>query len=193
MLGVVDDGDEAVLLVACARISSVPIALVPLPNHVARMSSSARVLPGSIETVVDFALSPSGVKVSWYFCTCGAVLVMRTSDWKLELMPPAWATAGMISASGGGVFFDPGETGCTRLTFTVVDDDVAFAPVLLDEPKRTEIAAVLVPTGRPSVFAVTVSTSVSEVVTPLAGVTVTHGSFAVAENGWPGCVGIVSV
>src|ERR1051326_1088176 len=128
MLGVDDaEGDVAVLVAASVRISSVPMALVPLPNHVARVSSSARVLPGSMETVVDLALSPSGVKVSWYFCVCGAVLVTRTSDWKLELMPPAWATAGMMSASGGGVFFEPGATGCTRLTLTGVGVDVAFA------------------------------------------------------------------
>src|ERR1051325_9152764 len=108
MLGVV------VLVVVVAligRISSVPMALVPLPNQVARMSSRARVLPGSIETVVDFGAPSSGVKVSWYFCACGPVLAKRTSDWKLELMPPAWATAGRIRAAGGGGVFEPGGTG----------------------------------------------------------------------------------
>src|ERR1051326_394772 len=158
MLGVDDaEGDVAVLVVASVRISRVPMALVPLPNHGARMSASARVLPGSMETVVDLALSPSGVKVSWYFCVCGAVLVTRTSDWKLELMPPAWATAGGLrGAAGGGVFSEPGATGCTRLTLTVVAVDVAFALVRLGEPKRTEIDAVLVPAGGPSVFRGTV-------------------------------------
>src|ERR1051325_8758939 len=171
-------------------ISSVPMALVPLPTQVARMSSRARVLPGSIETVVDFGAPSSGVKVSWYFCACGPVLATRTSDWKLELMPPAWATAGMIRASGGGVFFEPGETGWTRLTLTVVALDVACARA---EPKRTEIEAVLVPTGRPAVLAVTVSVRVSEVVVPLDGSIEIHGSFAVAVKGWPACAGKVSV
>src|ERR1043165_371309 len=128
MLGVAV-GELAVLVVAIGRISSVPMALVPLPNQVARRSSSARVLPGSIETVVDFVVPSSDVNVSWYFCVCGAVLVMRTSDWKVELMPPAWATAGMMRASGGGVFFEPGEIGWTRLTLTVVDVAGEVGPV----------------------------------------------------------------
>src|SRR3954453_17752987 len=152
------------------------MALAPLPNQVARRSSSARVLPGSMETVVDFAVPSSGGKVGWYFCVCGAVFVTRTSDWKLELMPPAWATAGMIRASGGGVFLEPGATGCTRLTLTVVEVevevDVALAPVGLGAPRRTEMEAVLVPTGRPSVVAVTVRTMVLGAATPLAGMTV---------------------
>src|ERR1051325_1766193 len=104
-------------------------------------------------------------------------------------MPPAWATAGMIRASGGGVFFEPGETGWTRFTFTVVALDVACARA---EPKRTEIEAVLVPTGRAAVLAVTVSVRVSEVVVPLEGSMVIHGSFAVAVKGWPACVGNVN-
>src|ERR1041385_1635169 len=183
MLGVAVGELAVLLLFAIGRISSVPMALVPLPNQVARRSSSASVLPGSIETVVDFVVPSSDVKVSWYFCVCGAVLVMRTADWKVELMPPACATAGMMRASGGGVFFEPGEIGWTRLTLTVVDVDVEFAPMRLGAAKSTEIAAVLVPTGRPLVFAVTVSVSVLPVVVPLDGVTLTHGSFVGAEHG----------
>src|ERR1043165_6857115 len=95
-----------------------------------------------------------------------------------------------MRASGGGVFFEPGETGCTRLTLTVVALEVAWARA---EPKRTEIEAVLVPTGRPAVLAVTVSVRVSEVVVPLEGSMVIHGSFAVAVKGWPACVGNVRV
>src|ERR1043165_5275910 len=135
MLGVEVDVD-----VLIGRISSVPIELVPLPNQVARMSSRARVLPGSIDTVVDFDAPSSGVKVNWYFCACGPVLATRTSDWKLELMPPAWATAGRMRAPGGGVFFEPGDTGWTRFTLTVVPVDVAWARV---EPKTTDMEAVL--------------------------------------------------
>src|ERR1043165_9998952 len=98
----------------------------------------------------------------------------------------------MMSASGGGVFFEPGEIGWTRLTLTVVDVEVEFVPMRLGAAKSTEIAAVLVPTGRPDVFAVTVSVSVLLVVVPLDGVTLTHGSFVVAENGRPAWVGMSS-
>src|SRR5579859_8121384 len=61
-------------------------------------------------------LSPDGVNVSWYFIGCGEVLLTRMSDSNVEDSPSACATAGMISASGGGVFFGVFATGATRLT-----------------------------------------------------------------------------
>src|SRR5688500_17282523 len=62
---------------------------------------------------------PLGVKVSWYLISCGEVFDTRTSDWNCELMPLACATAGMMSASGGGPLLGEGVTGVTRLTETV--------------------------------------------------------------------------
>src|SRR5437764_9240525 len=127
-----------VLGAVSGRTSSVPVA--PLePNHDSSTSSRARVRPGSMSTVVCLPCvmpaSPVGVKVTWYFIGWAEEFVTRTSDWNFELMPSAWATAGMISASGGGAFFDVGETGCTRLTETVVvAGGVVPSGVLRDEP-----------------------------------------------------------
>ncbi len=115
------DVDAAVLV--SGRISSVPSALVvPVPNHVLSTSSRATVRPGSMSIVAcrpaEMPASPVGVKVSWYFTTCGEVFVTRTSDWNCEFTPLACATAGMINASGGGPDFGFGVTGVTRFTLT---------------------------------------------------------------------------
>src|SRR5689334_543550 len=136
-----------------------------LVNQVPRTSSRAMVLPGSMSMVVCFPslmpASPVGVKVTWYFITCAEVLVTRTSDWKVELTPLACATAGMTRASGGGVLFDVGSDGETRLTETVVTvtvDDVAEVRTF-DELPAAAVVIVMppseVPTGRPSVSACT--------------------------------------
>src|SRR4051794_1152508 len=99
------------------RISSVPVepSLEPEENQVLRMSSSAMVRPGSTSICVcrpfPSPSSPLGVKVIWYFSGCGEVLVRRTSDWKWELKPSAWATAGMIKGTGGGGGFGGGGGG----------------------------------------------------------------------------------
>src|SRR5438105_2692109 len=172
-----------VVVVVSGRISIVPVA--PLePNHDCRTSSRAMVRPGSMSTVVCFPCvmpaSPVGVKVTWYFIGWAEELVTRTSDWNFELMPSAWATAGMISASGGGAFFVVGETGCTRLTETVVvaGGVLPSAPMCdepLDDPKLTLTAPLLVPTGRPSVFAVTSRVVPPGATVPLEGETVSHG------------------
>src|SRR5438270_5489965 len=147
------DVDDVVVAVS-GRTSSVPVA--PLePNHDSRTSSRAMVRPGSMSTVVCLPCvmpaSPVGVKVTWYFIGWAEELVTRTSDWNLELMPSAWATAGVIRASGGGALFDVGETGCTRLTETVVVAGGvvprgAIRDEPLDDPKLTLTAPLLVPT-----------------------------------------------
>src|SRR5437016_4793523 len=125
MLGVVDE--ERLLVVDVAgRISSTPVAALlsaPMPKKLARMSSRASVAPGSIWIDAELLLCvpsvPVSVKVTLYFCSCAEVLQTRTSDSNSELFAPgAWPTAGMISASGGGVFLPPGDTGETRLTET---------------------------------------------------------------------------
>src|SRR5258708_31985718 len=86
--------------------------------------------------------SPLGVKVTWYFITCGEELVTRTSEWNVELMPSAWATAGMISASGGGVLFGVGCAGETRLTEMVVVPELA--PFAVRWPELDGVLVVMV-------------------------------------------------
>src|SRR4051794_5565847 len=174
-----------VLLVVSGRTSSVPVA--PLePNHDSRTSSRAMVRPGSMSTVVCLPCvmpaSPVGVNVTWYFIGWAEELVTRTSDWNFELMPSAWATAGMISASGGGPFLDVGETGCTRLTETVVvagglspRGTMRECDAPVGDANVTFTAPLLVPTGSPSVFAVTLRVVPSGATVPLDGETVSHG------------------
>src|SRR5438094_5646809 len=109
------------------------------------------------------------------------------SDWNFELTPSACATAGMMSASGGGPLFAFGATGCTRFTeIVVVDDGLVSSATRLPfalpdaDPNVTLTAPLLVPTGRPSVFAVTFSVVPSAATVPLEGETVSHGWFVVA-------------
>src|SRR6185436_15370137 len=104
------------------------------------------------------------------------------SDSKCEFRPSAWATAGMIKASGGGVFFGVFATGATRLTETLELDDVgppAFVPrrPLTEEPplKATVTAPVFVPTPRPVVAAVTVIVMPLAGRVPVVGLTVSQG------------------
>src|ERR1019366_5175164 len=102
------------------------------------------------------------------------------SDWNFELMPSACATAGMMSASGGGPLLAIGETGCTRLTETVVFDggvvpSATRLPAPDAAPNAILTAPLLVPTGKPSVFAVTFSVVPSAPTVPLDGETVRHG------------------
>ena len=116
---------------------------------------------------------------------------MRTSDWNCELMPAACATAGMISASGGGPLFGVDETGWVRLTETVVVDEPVpsrgeirpFDELLVE--RLTSTAPVLVPTGNPFGSAVTVRVMPPAGTVPDAGVTVSHGTFVVAVNDVP--------
>src|ERR1700686_5078801 len=180
---VVDDG-----AVVSGRTSSVPVAPFE-PNHDCRTSSRAMVWPGSMSIVVCFPsampASPVGMNVTWYFIGCAEEFVTRMSDWNFELMPSACATAGMMSASGGGAFFAVGATGCTRLIETVVVDggfvSSATRPCwLAAAPKGTLTAPLLVPTGRPFGVAVTVSVVPSAGTVPLDGETVSHGWFVVA-------------
>src|SRR5690349_7460091 len=100
-------------------------------------------------------------------------------------MPLAWATAGMISASGGGADFGVGETGVTLLTVIVgVRNVVACA---LAPPRAEELSVIcteprLVPRGRLLVLAVTVSVVPPAATTPDDGVTESHGSFTATTN-----------
>src|SRR3954466_14452706 len=174
---------EVFVVAVSGRISSVPVAPFE-PNHDSRTSSRATVRPGSTSRVVclpcEMPVSPVGMKVIWYLIGCAEELVTRTSDWNLELMPSAWATAGMMRASGGGAFFATGATGWPRLTETVVFDaglvsSALRLPLLDADPKVTLTAPLLVPTGSPSVFAVTVSVVPSAGPVPLEGETVSHG------------------
>src|SRR5438067_10364906 len=115
---------------------------------------------------------------------------MRTSDWNSELMPAACATAGMISASGGGPLFAVDVTGAVRLTETVVVDvgvpsrGATCLPEAL-APNVTSTAPVLVPIGSPFGSAVTLRVMPAAGTMPDDGVTVSHGTFAVAVNGVP--------
>ena len=99
----------------------------------------------------------------------------------------------MINASGGGALFGFGCTGCTRLTDTVVVvvvvpfvvarvDDAAGVVEIVTPPR-------LVPSGKPFVFATTVSMSPLPGMIPVDGVTVSHGSLTVATNDWPPSAG----
>src|ERR1700736_5721530 len=188
-----------VLAVAVSgRISSVPVAPFA-PNHDCRTSSRAMVRPGSMSTVVCFPCvmppSPVGVNVTWYFIGWAEEFVTRMSDWNLELMPSACATAGMMSASGGGPLLAVGATGCTRLTETVVDDEgLVSSGLRLEapdaEPNVTVTAPLLVPTGSPSVFAVTVSVVPSGGTVPLDGATLSHGWLVDAVNVSPAVAAI---
>src|SRR5687767_668175 len=97
-------------------------------------------------------------------------------------MPAVFATAGMIIASGGGVFFGAGVTGVTRFTLMVLTLVVPWVvtPPRLAAANEIEIAPVWPPMPRPDVFAVAVSTVPSAPTTPEAGVTVSHGTSGVA-------------
>src|SRR5437870_4104332 len=127
---------------------------------------------------------------------CAAVLVSRTSDWNCELTPAACATAGMISASGGGPLFAVGEMGCTRLTETVVVDDGGLSSAVMPPcaaptaPKCTSTAPVFVPTGSPFASAVTLSAIPPGGTTPDDGLTVSQGTLVVAVNGVPASAAI---
>src|SRR5688572_4378503 len=115
--------------------------------------------------------SPVGTKLSWYFINCAEVLLTRTSDWKWEPMPLAFATAGMTSASGGGVFFGVGVTGVTRLT---PNGTVTLVPSAFTRPDSFRLTVTdprLVPGGRPAVLAVTVRVMPPSGTTPDAGET----------------------
>jgi hypothetical protein len=159
------------------------------------MSSMAIVRPGSISICVCLPLlmpsSPLGRNVSWYFITCGAVFEMRTSDSNFELMPSACATAGMISASGGGVLLGITAIGATLLVATVIVDVGAAACVdgcpafALFEPNVSVMPPRLVPMGRPFGSATTVSVVPPLGTVPCDGVTVSHGWFGVAVKLWP--------
>src|SRR3954453_16050531 len=104
---------------------------------------------------------------------------MRTSDWKCEPMPSAWATGGMIMALTGGLLsFGFGVTGVTRLTETgTLPLEVAVAPIF------PEAFCVLVPfrvasnepASGPEVFMLTLTGTPPEGSGPVAGVTVTNG------------------
>src|SRR5262249_23529278 len=122
-----------------------------------------------------------GTKVIWYFITCAEVLQMRTSDWKRALTPATLATAGMISASGGGVFLAADTYGATRLTETCVV--VVFLSSAPSAPPAELLRAtlpVVVPGGRPGVCATTLRISPPAGTLPLDGATVSHGTVGAA-------------
>src|SRR5438132_319423 len=103
------------------------------------------------------------------------------SDSKCEDTPSACATAGIISASGGGVFFLVGDIGWVRLT-EMFEVDVVVPPFdttlpPTEEPplKVTVTPPVLVPTPRPTGVARTVSVIGPWVTIPVDGVRVSHG------------------
>src|SRR3954454_13953925 len=101
----------------------------------------------------------------------------------------------MISASGGGVDLEVGETGWTTLTLNVVvlevealeerrrDGEDGGAVVMMVMPPR------LVPRGRPAVLAVTVRVRPAGGTVPVDGVTVSQGSVGVAVKDWPARAG----
>src|ERR1700738_4283347 len=97
------------------------------------------------------------------------------SESKCEERPFACATAGMKSASGGGVFLGVLDTGATRLTEMFVVDFVVVSlgtnrRVTAEPPLNTTFTApVFVPTSRLDATAVTVSVVPDAETTPVAG------------------------
>src|SRR5262245_26756023 len=105
-------------------------------------------------------------------------------------MPAAWATAGMISASGGGPLFGVDDTGCVRLTEMVVVPELPSRGAIRDfdapaVPKMTSTAPVLVPTGRPAGSAMTSRAMPPAGTVPEEGLTFSHGTFVVVVNDVP--------
>src|SRR5438067_8542516 len=111
---------------------------------------------------------------------------MRTSETKRELMPSAWATAGMSNASGlGSGAFGMGETGVTRLMVMGTELDllpnaILPAPLLV----VTVMVAVVEPIGRVvgSRRMLTGSGLPSMGSVPEEGVTTSHGASTVMVN-----------
>src|SRR5713226_1963479 len=97
----------------------------------------------------------------------------------------------MIKASGPGLLFGVGDTGCTTFTDIVVvvagglssGETRPFEEA--ERPKATVTAPVFVPTGNRVGSAVTSRVMPSGGTTPDDGVTLSHGWFAVAVNGVP--------
>ena len=127
-----------------------------------------------------------GVNVRRYFIVCAPVLATRMSDSKRALAPSACATAGMIKDSGIGLFPGFGVTGVTRLTEIGTETLPASSgirpPVTLALVRFIVIVALLVPTARSGVAAVTVKSTPSGPSVPELGLTVSQGLSTVAVN-----------
>src|SRR5687767_13709042 len=104
-------------------------------------------------------------------------------------MPSVFATAGITSASGGGVFFGVGVTGETRLIETgkVTLDPAARMPA--DAPVVIVTPPMFVPGGRPAVLTNTVRVCPPAGTVPVVGETVIHEVVGIAVNASPASSG----
>src|SRR5688500_12816241 len=116
------------------------------------------------------------------------VLGRRTSDSNSELpAPSAWATTGMINASGGVESLGTGVMGVTILTEMGIVVAPPFNAVLLAPGLVAVAAGSSVPIGRAPVSVTTsVVTRPSAGDVPAEGARRTHGWAAVTTNGVPG-------